>query len=298
MNKKNLIGSFCGIMTGVCWGVSGVFGQFLFETRGIQTQWLVPIRLLTSGILLFAYLLFTRREELLSLPKNKKDFTQTIIAGVFGTMVFQATFFKAVQSSNAGTATVLQYLAPVFIMIYICCRNKKLPNKLETLSILLAIGGIFVISTHCNIHSLVMTPQGLFWGLACAFGMFTNTVLPESLYKKYSSMVVLAWGLIFGGIVLSILLKPWQYQVKIDLAVLISLFFIIFGGSVAAYLFYANSIKRIGPSNASLFSTSEPIAATILSALWLGTSFIPIDLIGFAMILSVVFILTLGNTKN
>ena len=298
MKKQLLIGSLCGIMTGICWGVSGVFGQFLFETRGIQTTWLVPIRLLTSGILLFSYMLFKNREELLSLPRQKKDFLQTIISGIFGTMLFQATFFKAVQSSNAGTATVLQYLAPVFIMIYICCRRKKLPNRLEMLSILLAIGGIFLISTHGNINSLVMTPEGLFWGLACAFGMFTNTVLPESLYRKYSSMTVMAWAFIFGGIVLTFLFRPWQYQVKIDLAVLISLFFIIIGGSVAAYLFYANSIRRIGPSKASLFSTSEPIAATLLSSLWLQTTFIPIDLVGFAMILSIVFILTLGREKK
>ena len=298
MNKKQIyFGSFCGIMTGICWGVSGVFGQFLFETRDVQTAWLVPIRLLSSGILLFIFQFFKNREELLSLPKQKKDFIQTIVAGIFGTMMFQYTFFKAVQTSNAGTATVLQYLCPVFVMVYVCCRSKKLPNRKETLSIILALSGIFLISTHGNLNTLAMTPEALFWGLFCAFSMFTNTVLPESLYKKYSSMTIISWAFIFGGIVLSCLFKPWNYSVKIDIPVIISLFFIIIGGSVAAYLFYANAIKRIGPSKASIFSTSEPIAATTLSAVWLGTTFIPIDLVGFALILSVVFILSLGKQE-
>ena len=62
--KKNrtVFGAFCGLMTGICWGVSGVFGQFLFETRGVETAWLVPIRLVVAGILLLIYLFFSRRE--------------------------------------------------------------------------------------------------------------------------------------------------------------------------------------------------------------------------------------------
>lgn len=292
LKNESVFGAFCGLMTGICWGVSGVFGQFLFETRGIETTWLVPIRLTTAGILMLIYLFATKREETIALMKNKRDFLQTIMAGVCGTMMFQFTFFGTVQRSNAGTATVLQYLAPVMIMIYVCVRKKKIPKKLEGLSILLALAGIFLISTHGNVNELVMTPEALIWGIGCAFFMFLNTVIPESLYTRHASTVVVGWALLFGGIVLSLIFKPWQYRVHIDLAVIISLFFIIIGGSVAAYLFYANSVKRIGPTKASLFSCIEPVTATILSALWLKTSFMWIDLIGFALILSTIFILS------
>lgn len=290
--NKNSFGAFCGLMTGICWGVSGVFGQFLFETRNIQTAWLVPIRLTSAGILLLTYLFCTKREEVIGLCKNRRDFIQTILAGVCGTMMFQFTFFGTVQRSNAGTATVLQYLAPLFIMIYVCIRSRRLPKRLETLSIILAVSGIFLISTHGNIHSLVMTPEALVWGIGCAFFMFLNTVLPESLYERHSSTVIIGWAFLFGGIVLSCIFRPWIYEVHWDLAVVISLFFIIIGGSVAAYLFYANSIKRIGPEKASLFSCIEPVTATVLSAVWLRTSFMWIDLIGFVLILSTIFILS------
>lgn len=292
LKKHAVIGAFCGLMTGICWGVSGVFGQFLFETRHIQTSWLVPVRLLTSGIVLLIYLFISKRKDVIRLCTNKKDFIQTILAGICGTMMFQLTFFGTVQRSNAGTATVLQYLAPVFIMVYICIRSRRIPRKLEILSIALAVSGIFLISTHGNIHSLVMTPEALIWGLGCAFFMFLNTVLPESLYEKYPSEVVVGWALLFGGIVLSCVFKPWNYEVHIDFIVLVSLFVIIGGGSVAAYLFYANSIKRVGPTKASLFSCIEPVTATVLSALWLKTSFMLIDLAGFVLILSTIFILS------
>ncbi len=86
--------------------------------------------------------------------------------------MFQLTFFGTVQRSNAGTATVRQYLAPVFIIVYISIRGRRMPRKLEILSIALAISGIFLISTHGNIYSLVMTPDALNWGLGCAFLCF------------------------------------------------------------------------------------------------------------------------------
>lgn len=291
-NNRSIFGAFCGLMTGICWGISGVFGQFLFETRDVQTEWLVPIRLASAGVILLTWLFISKREEALKLCKNRRDFLQTILAGICGTMMFQFTFFGTVQRSNAGTATVLQYLAPVFIMIYVCIRTRKVPGKLEVLSIILAISGIFLISTHGNPHSLVMTPEALVWGIGCAFFMFLNTVIPESLYERYSSEVIVGWALLFGGIVLSCVFQPWKYSVHWDLAVFVSMFFIVVGGSVAAYLFYANSIKRIGPAKASLFSCIEPVTATVLSAVWLKTSFMWIDLIGFALILSTIFLLS------
>lgn len=293
MDKKNILfGNFCGIMTGICWGVSGVFGQYLFENKGIDSLWLVPIRMFSASIFLMMYIFATQRKEALCLLHNRKDFVLAILMGICGTMMFQLSFFLAVQNSNAGTATVLQYLCPVITMLYVCFRDRKLPHGLEILSIILALGGIFLISTHGNVHSLVITPAALFWGIATAFFMFLDTVIPEKLYAKYPSTVIVGWAFLFSGITLCLIFHPWKYHVTIDLAVMVSLVFIILGGSVFAYLFYGNAIKRIGPAKSSLFACSEPVAAALLSALWLKTDFALIDLVGFALIISTLFILS------
>lgn len=289
--KSSFMGGVCGLTAGILWGVSGVFGQFLFETRNIEVSWLVPVRLTTSGILMLIYLFCTNRGEMHRLCKNRRDFFQTIFAGTCGTMVFQVAFFGAVQRSNAGTATVLQYLCPVFVMTYSCTRKREKPKKPEIAAVILALGGIFLVSTHGNVQALVITPEALAWGVGCAFCMFLNTVIPESLYEKYSSTTIVGWALFFGGIVLSCLFRPWRYKVDWDLAVLVSLFFIIIGGSVMAYLLYACSIHYSGPTKASLFACIEAVTATIFSAVWLKTSFVMIDLVGFVLILSTVFVL-------
>lgn len=296
MKNKNLFGSFCGIMTGVCWGVSGVFGQFLFETRGVESFWLVPIRMLSAGIFLLIYGISTDMENTKRLLSNKRDFLQAILTGVCGTMMFQLSFFLAVQNSNAGTATVLQYLCPVITMLYVCLRDRHFPKKLEILCIFLALAGIYLISTHGNPGTLVITPAALFWGVATAFFMFLNTVIPEGVYKRYPSTVVIGWAFLFGGIALCLIFRPWNYSVHIDLAVIISMLFIVLGGSVFAYLFYGNAIKRIGPAKSSLFAASEPVAAALLSIVWLKTSFSLIDVVGFVLIISTLFILS--NAKE
>lgn len=298
MKNKKILGTLSGIMTGICWSMSGVFAQFLFENKGVQANWLIPIRLVTAGLILSTYMLFTNRAQFLAIAKNRKDFLQTIIAGVFGTMLFQSTFFKAVEASNAGTATVLQYLGPVFIMMYVCIRKKRLPNKIEVMSVLLAIGGVFLIATHGNINALTMTPAGLAWGIACAFGMFTDTILPERLNKKYSAIAVMAWAFSFGGIAAMLLMRPWEYQVAVDFTVAGAVLLTVIMGCISAYLLYRYAIKTIGPAKASLFSSSELVSATILSVAWLGTSLTWIDIVGFAMILAVVFILTIGNVER
>jgi len=295
-SKRSGFGIFCGIMTGVCWGVSGVFGQFLFENYGITENWLVPIRLTTAGIVLLIYLFIKERADLVRLTRNKKDLAWTAVAGILGTMMFQLTFFGSVHRSNAGTATVLQYLAPVFILVYLCLRDRKAPTAREIVAIVLAVAGIFLISTHGNIHEMVMTPEALAWGIACAFFMFLTTVLPEGLYKKYPTVVVTGWALLFGGVALNLIMRPWQYEAVWNLAVFISLFFIIIGGSVAAYLFYASSIVHIGPEKASLCACIEPVTATVLSALWLKTDFAIIDLVGFVLIIITVVILNTDHS--
>ncbi len=290
--KKSLLGAFLGLSAGVLWGVSGVFGQFLFETRDIKVSWLIPVRLITSGILMAAVLLCTNRDEMLKLCRNRRDLLQTMIAGICGTMTFQVAFFGAVQRSNAGTATVLQYLCPVLVMVYVCIRDRKRPDRAQLAAIILAVSGIFLISTHGNVQSLVMTPEGL----GCAFCMFLNTVVPESLYQRYSSTVIVGWSLLFGGIVLTLLFRPWIYEVRWDGMVLVSLFFIIIGGSAAAYLLYAYSVRFSGPAKASLYACIEAVTATVFSAVWLKTPFMLIDLAGFVLILSTVFVVRYCGT--
>ena len=45
-------GALLTMFGGMCWGVSGCVGQYLFTSQGMDSTWLVPIRLFLAGVIL------------------------------------------------------------------------------------------------------------------------------------------------------------------------------------------------------------------------------------------------------
>ena len=50
--KKRTAGICLTLAGGICWGLSGCFGQYLFQKKDIAADWLVMVRLLLAGVLL------------------------------------------------------------------------------------------------------------------------------------------------------------------------------------------------------------------------------------------------------
>lgn len=63
--------------------------------------------------------------------KNKNHGLRMLIHSIAGMMMVQFTFFKAIETSNAGTATVLQYLNPAMMLVFFAVVRKKKPNFIE-----------------------------------------------------------------------------------------------------------------------------------------------------------------------
>lgn len=292
MINNKTAGICCGIMTGACWGISGILSQYLFTNTDMQSAWFVAVRMFAAGVFMVIVSLITKREEMRMLVKHKKDIIRCALTGVVGTMLFQFACYGAVQKSNAATAIVLQYLCPVMVMIYACLKGRKLPKVHEFMALVLAVAGIFLIATHGNIHELVITKDALIWGIGCAFFMSFCTIIPESLYKKYSTQTITSLALLFGGMAAVIIVNPVKDPPPLDTKALAVLFAAVLIGSILAYIVYAVAIKYIGASQASLFACSEIPVATILSVLFLNSAFTWIDIVGFALIASTIFILS------
>lgn len=290
--KKKFLGACCGIMTGICWGLSGVFSQYLFTNTTMQSEWFVAVRMLVSGLCMLAVSLIFKREELCILLKNRKDAVLCIITGILGTMLFQFSCYGAVQRSNAATAIVLQYLCPVMVMIYVCMKNRKLPKCFEVVALLFAMAGIFLISTHGNLHELVITGDALLFGIGCAFFMMLSTVIPEGLYERYSTQTITSLALFSGGVVAGMIVHPMKNPPALDAKAMAAFLLAVFCGSILAYLVYAAAIKQIGSGKASLFACAEIPTATVLSVVFLGNEFIWMDIVGFVLIGSTIFILS------
>lgn len=293
--QRIILGTIITLLGGSFWGLSGVCGQYLLEVHNISPSFIVPYRLLISGLIMLVFFLVKDFKKSTEVWKSKKLSLELLFYSLFGIMICQYTFFVTIDYSNAATATVLQYLAPVVIMVLVCLKNKKPPQIWELLAIICAMLGVFFIATHGRINTLAISKNALVVGLLSMITVVVYNLAAKNLLKLYSATLILAWAMTIGGIVLSLALKPWNYDVNITKEVFIAFFGVIFFGTICAFSMYMTGVKMIGPVKASLYASVEPVIATVLTGLFLNTKFHFYDIVGFVFIISTVFILSIPD---
>ncbi|GHH99163.1 permease [Neobacillus kokaensis] len=280
------------LIAAIFWGVSGTVAQFLFHQQGFSTGWLVVIRLLISGAGLLFFANTVGKYNIWSIWKNKRDVLQLVIFGIIGMLGVQYTYFAAIEHGNAATATVLQYLAPVIIASYLCLKVKSLPTKQETIAIILALSGTFLLVTKGNIHTLAISIPAFTWGLLSAFALAFYTLYPGSLLTKWGSLITVGWGMLIGGVGFSFIHPPWKFQGTWTFSSFIAVVFVVIFGTLIAFFCYMESMKYIRASEASLLACAEPLSAAFLAVVWLQVTFSPAEWIGSFAIIATIFILS------
>lgn len=292
--NNNTKGFLYTILGAICWGFSGFCGDYLFSVKKISPLWVAPVRLLTASVILFVISLFVVGKKTFEPLKDKKDILRLINFGISGLVGAQFTYLMAISYSNAGTATVLQYLGVSYLVIYVCIRNLRLPSKVESISLVFALIGTFLVATRGNINSLSINPNALFWGLLGGVGLVTYSLTPVVLLKKHNCFSVLSYAMFFGGVFLSLILRPWNIAVELDFLTIMAFLGLVVIGTVISFFLYMSGVNLIGPINASLLNTCEPLSAILFSVVLLNLKLQLIDFVGFAFIISTVFILKLG----
>lgn len=297
MKKNDNTGMLSTFVGGTLWGINGVMGNYLFLNKNVTTPWLIPYRLILAGFLLLGYLYYKKESKIFDILKNPKDLLQIVLFGLIGMLGTQYTYFSAIQFSNAAIATVLTYFGPTLVLIYMCLREKRKPLKYEIVSICLSSFGVFLLATHGDITSLQISFKALVWGILSALSVVFYTVQPESLLKKYGASIVVAWGMMIGGIFIAFVTKPWNISVTFDFITFLVLMLIIVFGTIIAFILYLTGVNIIGPTKASIIACIEPVAATICATLFLGVTFDFLDVIGFLCIISTIFIVAYFDKK-
>ncbi|MEO5998851.1 MAG: EamA family transporter [Chitinophagaceae bacterium] len=286
-------GYILAVSAAICWGISGTFGQYLFQTKHLDADWLVTVRLLISGLLLLALAQTKKQINLLGVWKTRQDRLSLILFSIGGMLAVQYTYFATIKFSNAATATILQYLGPAMITTYIALKNWKLPVATEIMAIILAITGTFLLVTHGNPKTLSISGQALFWGISSAFALAFYSIQPIPLLHKWDPVVVIGWAMLIAGIACGFIHPPWRFEGDWDEITFLLVAFIILFATLGAFYAYLVSIKYIGATKASLLACTEPLSAALLGVSWLKTPFGLFDWIGTAMILITVILLSI-----
>ena len=292
--SKQLKGSLMILVAGIAWGFSGVSGQYLM-THGINVNLLTSLRLIIAGILLTASVFFRQSDKLVSALKDKKTLVSIALFALFGLVLNQYAYLSAIQHTNAGTATVLQYVTPVLILTFVCAKNRRFPMVSEFVAIIMAIAGTFIIATHGQVTELAITPIGLFWGLFSTVTYALYILLPAKAIEKWGSLIVIGLGMLLGGLVFPIAIQAWKYKLPLTGENLLALFGLVFIGTVFAYTIFLRGTAMVGAVKGSLLASVEPVASVILTVLIMGDRFFAIDVVGMILIVLAVIIISLKN---
>ena len=292
--SKAFKGTLFTVIAGIAWGLSGTSGQYLMA-HGISALVLTNIRLIVAGLLLVLLSYIKSKEQFLAFLRDKSSLFSLLLFSLVGLFLNQLAYLSAIQETNAGTATVLQYVCPVGILAYTCIKDKVAPTIAEILSMILAIGGTFLIATHGQIDQLSTTPAGLFWGLFSALTYALYIILPIKLIQKWGSILVIGVGMTISGFVAVPFTGIIGARIPMSFDIFLAFAGIILIGTVFAYTAFLKGASMVGPVKSSLLASIEPISAVFFAFMIMGDIFYPVDFLGMAMILLAVTIISLKD---
>lgn len=201
--------------------------------------------------------------------KDKRDALKLILFGIIGLLGVQYSYFASIRYGNAATGTMLQYMGPIFITLYVGLRNRRMPSALQLVAVFLALSGAFLLVTDGNFHTFAVAPLAVFWGLISAVTLAFYSLYPYQLLQKYGSAPIAGWGMLIGGIGMSFITPPWHFSGHSSLGTWWLVGFVVLFGTLIAFYVYIASLKYISASEASLLSCGEPLSASIIAVTFL-----------------------------
>lgn len=295
--QHHLRGVLLASLACMMWGISGVVASSLFTLNThVTALWLSEVRMTTAGIVLLIIAQLIGAKPM-RLWQHKNTAGRIVSYGLLGMVPVQLCYFEAVKFGNAPIATIIQFLGPFIISIYYFLFKHTKPTRPESLGMVIAFVGTFLIVTHGHVNALAISPVVLFWGFLSAIGVATNTLLPRPLFSTYGSLSVTGWGLLIAGLSLNFVKPVWQFHTTVTATEWTLVAIIIVFGTVIPFQMFAHSLAYILPTTATLLDAFEPLAATVFSVIFLSVQLTGFDLVGGALIILAVMILSMNSRK-
>jgi drug/metabolite transporter (DMT)-like permease len=281
-----------------------LIGALLFSFNGIVSKivlldeisaWrLTQARTTGSFLILLSFYLIFRRKEL---RPTKAELPWLALFGLVGVALVQALYFIAIERMYVGVALLIEFTAPIWILVFLRFVLKKhVPNGLWY-AIVLALAGLLMITQIWN--GLTLDRIGLLAAFFDAFALAGYFLIGDHLSKTKSSGAISVWGFGFAAIGLMIFFPIWDYPVEAlqkDMNLLgvfdgytlpgwLLVLWIVVMGTIAPYLFVLAGLKILSASTASVFGMIEPVLAGMIAWWWLSESLNGIQLIGCVVVI-------------
>ncbi|MFS0575978.1 DMT family transporter [Sporosarcina sp. 179-K 3D1 HS] len=286
------------VIGAILWGATGPMMEWLLTEGAMTRSFLIITRMIVAGILLLS-VLKGKGVRILAPLQQKMWARQLILFSIVGMLGVQFTFLGSIETSNAIIATLFQFLAPIFIIIFVSWRQWALPPRSQVIGIAVTVVGLFLLLTNGSLAGFALSKEALAWGLAVGFTFAFYTLYPVRLMSEWGVLLSVGWGMLIGGGVLFIM-NPMAvftgYHPLLDWRIAVMQVLVIVVGTVAFSLFLG-SMKYITPVETSILSSFEPLTAMVISVLWLGQVLGTWQLVGALVMLVGVTGLSIAGSK-
>lgn len=216
--KKTLNKGFLLALTAsITWGISGAVQQIVAKNAAIPAMWFVGTRTTVAGVILLTIALFVLpKKEFFSIFRNWKEFLTLIAFSIFGLWMNMYTFFYAIKLGNSSTATILQYLSPLFIMVGSVLFFHKKILRIDIISFILALVGVVLLITRGDFSHLSIPMSAVLWGIGSGVTAALYVVIPQQIISKHNGLLVTGWGMLFAGIFSNFFHPIWENVPKLN----------------------------------------------------------------------------------
>jgi drug/metabolite transporter (DMT)-like permease len=285
MNRS--FGILLVIISAAAFGSLAIFGRIAYAA-GLDTTTLLFLRFSLSAICMAA-ILIVRGE---TWPRGRLLYA-LIVMGAIGYVGQSYCYLTAIKYASAGLVALLLYLYPVFVAILAVIFLKSGFTWRKIVALCLATLGA----------ALTANPQGGQWtgvllAISAAIIYATYIIVGTGVMQQVSAIqsstiIFVSAGLVFASLCIHqgphwpTSSSGWWAVAGITVVATVI--------PVAAFL---AGLKRIGPTDASLLSTLEPVVTVTLAALLLGEKLSLFSLLGGGLILVAVVLLTKAELQN
>lgn len=250
------------------WATLGLFFHILHDQFGLSALTVAFLRASVAAIVLFCFILVTKRD---ALKISLHDIPFFAFYGLCGVAAFYFFYIQAVIQTSVTTAVVLLYTAPMFVSIMAWRFWKEAMTVRKVIAIALAFIGCALIARAYDFDGLQLNGVGLLLGLGAGFTYALYTIFSKFALAKHSSLNALVYALLFGTLFLAPLQFGENFTVLVQQPVAwVFVFALAIGPTLGALALYNAGLTRVPASNASLVATLEPVIASVLAFVVLG----------------------------
>ena len=294
MSKRHPIRGFFYIaLATLQWGVAASLGRAVFtgklriggEVVGKMDALTIAQGRVTFSCLVLLLILMTRRGvRFLLLPA--RDIVQLVLIGTLGMAASNYFYYLAIQRTNVATAIIVQYTAPVWVLLYMVGRGLQKPTLKRIGAVGLAVAGIALVIDLIHGSGFRLDRIGVGAALLAALSFSYYNIAAHGVLARYDRWKILLWTVFVATVFWAVVNPPW----KVAAAGYSSRQWIFLAGfslisMLGPFSCYFAGLQHLEPTRAVVASCLEPVFSILIAAVALGEKVNAMQIAGIALVL-------------